>query len=44
MVLRVDWSYIKACRAMGSGVANIRRIEVFQAFRLAVEDQIGGVY
>ena len=38
---KVDWSYIKACRAIGSGPANIRRVEVLQAHRLAVEDQIG---
>jgi hypothetical protein len=38
---KVDWSYIKACRAISSGVANIRIVEALQAFRLAVEDQIG---
>jgi hypothetical protein len=38
---RADWSYIKACSAMGSGTESIRRIEVFQAFRLAIEDQVG---
>jgi hypothetical protein len=38
---KVDWSYIKACRAMSSGIADVKRAEVLQAFRFAVEDQIG---
>lgn len=38
---KVDWSYVKACRAMGSGAVDIKRAEALQAFRLAVEDQIG---
>jgi hypothetical protein len=38
---KVDWSYVKACRAVGSGAVDIRRVEALQAFRLAVEGQIG---
>jgi hypothetical protein len=38
---KVDWSYIKACRTMSSGIVGIKRVEVLQAFRLAIEDQIG---
>lgn len=38
---KVDWSYVKACRAIGSGAVDIRRVEALQAFRLAVEEQIG---
>ncbi|MCC5989967.1 MAG: hypothetical protein LM558_00460 [Thermosphaera sp.] len=37
---KVDWSYVKACRAMSSGAVDIRRGETLQAFRLAVEEQI----
>jgi hypothetical protein len=38
---KVDWSYVKACRSIGSGAIDIRRVEALQAFRLAIEDQIG---
>jgi hypothetical protein len=38
---KVDWSYVKACRSVGSGAIDISRVEALQAFRLAIEDQIG---
>jgi hypothetical protein len=38
---KVDWSYIKACRSIGSGAIDISRVEALQAFRHAIEDQIG---
>jgi hypothetical protein len=39
---KVDWSYIKACRVVSAGVGFVKKIEVLQAFRLAVEEHIGG--
>jgi hypothetical protein len=39
---KVDWSYVKACRAASAGAGFVKKIEVLQAFRLAVEEQIEG--
>jgi hypothetical protein len=38
---KVDWSYIKACRSVSAGAGIVKRIDVLQAFRFSVEDQIG---
>ena len=37
---KVDWSFIKACSAI-NGNDVIKRMDALQAFRLAVEEQIG---